>query len=193
MPSKTLTVGGIDPSSKKIVIVATDRTRQRKPFIHSTELDADRIEDRQLQAFDFIFQFCMGVRERTGQPPVLYLEAPVMGVGGPGATIPQAFVEGSIMASAAQADAKITLVNNQSWKKLVLGSGATPKDKIGPWVELNWKALYDKTPIMRIGQFKGRPDQDVLDAGCINLFGWKRVLLLESLTKRHQKEFTSAN
>ena len=190
-------VGGIDPSSKKIVIVETRKTNTRKPFIHSVELLHDRIEDNQLEAFDFIVEFCMAVRERDGQSPNLYLEAPVMGGGGgsamrPGATIPQAYVSGSIMAAAAQCRSPIQLVNNSTWKKRICGNGNIAKENIGPWVKENWPELYRKAPVVSAKQHQGKipnnmPEQDTLDAGCISLFGWRHVELIERLKKRRAK------
>jgi hypothetical protein len=159
-----------------------------KPFIHIVELDGE-IDDRINQAFDFLVDYSIGVKERDGQYPALFLEAPVMGKGGPGSTIPQAFVSGGVIAGARQGGATISLVNNQTWKKEICGNGNINKLAVSEWTEENWRLLYEKAPVptrktdQPEGCF-GRADQDVIDAGCINLFGWKRTLLVERLRRR---------
>lgn len=180
------TVGGIDPSSKKIVIVSTHKNRRRKPDIHKIYLRHDRVEDNCLEAFDFVVEYAMEVREQDGQSPRLYLEAPIMGVGGPGATIPQAFISGSIMSAAAQTECHITLVNNQSWKKRVLGKGNLNKDEVTEAMQKRWPEFMKLVPIEAAGTFKGKPDQDTVDAGAINLFGWHNVTLVSRLRKRRK-------
>lgn len=189
---KTLTVGGIDPSSTRIVIVESRRSNRKKAYIHSTQLVSERVEDRLLEAFDFIVEFAMAVRDRDGQSPRLYLEAPVMGVGGPGATIPQAYVSGSIMAAAAQTESWIGLVNNQSWKKKVLGRGNLSKPEVSPLMEEVWPEFMEKVPSLEKSQNQGAippgsPDQDIVDAGAINLFGWKSTLMIESIKRRRNE------
>jgi hypothetical protein len=184
-----MTVGGIDPNSHKIVIVSTRRRDRVKPFVHVGNLVCENLEDRVNEAFDFVFDYCMGVREYDESPPRLYLEAPVMGVGGVGATIPQTFVSGGIIAGASQAGARITLVNNQTWKKRVCGNGSINKLTVSKWVEDNWELLYKKAPIITTKSGQGvdlmnRADQDWLDAGCLNLHGWKNEMLIERLARR---------
>lgn len=190
------TVGGIDPSSKKIAIVETLATNKNKPLIHVCHLRSDNPEDNCSDAFDFIVEFAMEVRERDGQSPRLYLEAPVVGGGGnqksrPGPTISQSYISGSIMAAAAQTDCKITLVNNSTWKKRVLGNGNIAKENIGDVIKEVWPELYKEAPTISAKQHNGKipnnmPDQDVLDAGGLNRFGWGNVDLVERITKRRK-------
>lgn len=187
---KTITVGGIDPSSERIALVESSRHNRKKAFIHTIKLNADRIEDRQLQAFDFIVHFAMAVRDREGQSPRLYLEAPVMGVGGPGATIPQAFISGSIMAAAAQTECWISLINNQTWKKRAMGSGNINKNEVTKRMEVIWPEFFKKVPTVTHKQFTdqppGAPDQDIIDAGGLNLHGWWHTLFLERIEERRK-------
>lgn len=186
------TVGGIDPSSRRIVIVESRISNKKKGFIHSCYLTHERIEDNQLEAFDFIVDFAMGVRDREGRSPRLYLEQPVMGVGGPGATIPQAYVDGSIMAAAAQTECYITLINNSTWKKRVLGNGNINKNGIVEKMHEVWPEFMEKVPKAPNKQFAdqkpGAPDQDVVDAGAINLFGWSNVEMIEAINRRRAKK-----
>lgn len=187
---KTLTVAGVDPNSHKLALVETRRNRQRKPFLHTYNLGNGDYEERCDRAFEEIRWYCQAVEERDGSPVKVFLEAPVMGKGGPGATIPQAYVEGAVMAAVKQSGADITLINNQSWKKQVLGNGNIAKVDIAPKIKELWPELYDKVPIVNdtsvTPDWRGKPDQDLIDAGCLNLFGWHRVLLLERLMKRRE-------
>jgi hypothetical protein len=190
--AKILTVGGIDPNSHKLALVETRASNKRKPFLHSCDLGKDEShEERCDRAFEFIRLWCLAVEERDGVSPRLFLEAPVMGVGGPGAPIPQAYVEGAVMAAASQSGAEIRLVNNQTWKKEILGNGVIKKEDIDPLVADIWPELYAKVPIINDTSvppaWRGKPDQDLIDAGCIDLFGWGRVDLLERLAKRRLK------
>jgi len=195
--TKLVTVGGIDPNSHKLAIVETRRSAQKKPFLHTFDLGQGAYEDRCNAAFEAVYIWSQGVEERDGVAPRLFLEEPVMGVGGPGATIPQAFVEGAVMAAAAQAGAEIRLVNNSSWKKQVLGNGNINKKEIAGLVKDIWPELYDKVPVINdtsvTPEWRGKPDQDLIDAGCINLFGWQRVLLMERLANRRKGKYASAN
>lgn len=187
-PAPVLTVGGIDPNSHKIVIVETRKADIWKPFIHVAELGEGELEDRISAAFDFVCEFSINVYERDGQYPRLFIEAPVMGIGGPGATIPQAFVSGGAIAGAIQGGSKIQRVNNQSWKKRVCGNGGINKLQVSQWVEERWPSLYKKAPVITTQaqgkDLQGRADQDILDAGCICIHGWKHVKLLEKMRER---------
>lgn len=181
------TVLGIDPSSVKIAIIESSAGDVKKPTLHTKHFQNEAIEKKVLEAFDFIFDVCMEVRERDGETPVLYLEAPIMGVGGPGSTIPQAFISGSIMAAAAQAGCLLKLVNNQTWKKRGMGNGNINKVQVRERMEEIWPELIAVIPIMEKGEFKGFPDQDLIDAGGLNLFGWYNVKLIDRIKKRRVK------
>ena len=176
-------LGGLDPSSKKIAIVVSEREHQDFPHIFIHEIASEDHQDRCAEAFDFVFEVCMKFKDEGF---IIYMEEPVMGVGGPGATIPQAYVEGAIMTAADQAGIKVRIVNNSTWKKRVLGNGNIPKVEIGPKLVEIWPKLYKAVPLATSGDFKGKPDQDALDAGCLNKFGWKQILLAERLRKRRE-------
>lgn len=187
-PAEVMTVGGIDPNSHKIVIVETRRIDKVRPFVHQIELGHGDYEVRVSAAFDFIVDFCIKVHERDGLYPRLFLEAPVLGVGGAGSTIPQAYVSGAILAAAVQGGSQIALINNQTWKKRVTGNGNCNKMAVSEWVEENWPLLYERTEIIEDSRhpvdLRGRADQDVIDAGCINLYGWRHVKMVERLWRR---------
>ena len=187
-PAPVETVGGIDPNSHRIVIVETRRRKQNKPFVHEIELDAAELEDRALQAFDFVCDFAITTKDRDGVYPRLFVEAPVVGRGGPGPTISQALITGSILAGGAQGGSRITLVNNQTWKKRVLGNGNVNKMFVNQWMEKHWPELYAKAPIINDSrhpvELRGRGDQDIVDSGAINLFGWAHTQMVERMWRR---------
>ena len=190
-----MTVGGIDPSSRKIAIVESRASNKSKAFIHVITLNSDDVVKNQHAAFDFIFDWGMGVIDRDGQPPRIFLEEAVMGGGGqqgkfrPGPTIAQCYVAGTIMAAAGQLGSQLKLVNNSTWKKRVLGNGNIKKEDIAGVMEEVWPEFMKKVPTIHAKQHNGKipndsPDQDVVDAGGLNLFGWHNVELLERIKKR---------
>lgn len=178
------TVLGLDPSSLKLAAVVTSAPKRDKPTLHVTHFEFEEYERKCEEAFDWTFDLLMEIRERDDQPPAVYLEAPVMGVGGPGATIPQAYVSGAVMTACAQAGARVKLVNNQTWKKRAMGAGNLNKVQVRERMYEVWPELVALIPIMEKGEFKGFPDQDLIDAGGLNLFGWWNAQLVERLRKR---------
>ena len=185
---KVKTVLGLDPSSVKLAAVESSDPRRDVPTLHVYHFEHEAIEEKVSEAFDWLFDLLMGILERDEAPPVVYLEAPVMGVGGPGATIPQAFISGSLMAACVQAGVPVKLINNQTWKKRALGHGNIGKPEVRERMKDTWPKLYKRVPIMEKGDFKGFPDQDLLDAGGLNLFGWWNVGLIERIQKHREKK-----
>jgi hypothetical protein len=92
------------------------------------------------------------------------------------------------MAACVQAGVVVKLVNNQTWKKRALGNGNINKAEVRKRIKEQWPTLYEKAPIMTKGEFKGFPDQDLLDAGGLNLFGWWNVDLVSRLRKRRREQ-----
>lgn len=184
--AKVVTVLGVDPSSQKIAVVESSAKSRDKPTLHATHFELEAHEEKVNEAFDFAFDLFYSVRERDGVPPRVFIEAPIQGVGGPGATVPQAFVTGAIMAAAGQAGVPIKLVNNQTWKKKGLGKGNINKDQVRALIKELWPTLYNMVPIMDKGEFKGLPDQDLIDAGGINRYGWDYVEMIERIKRRRE-------
>jgi Holliday junction resolvasome RuvABC endonuclease subunit len=182
----TTTVLGVDPSSVKFAIVESSKADKKKPTLHVCQFEYEAIEMKVLEAFDFGFEVSMNIRERDGKPPEVFVEAPIQGVGGPGATIPQAFCSGAFMAGAVQAGCKVHLINNQTWKKRALGNGNINKQEVRRRMGTVWPELVNEIPIMEKGEFKGFPDQDLIDAGGLNRHGWWYVEMLERLKKRRK-------
>jgi Holliday junction resolvasome RuvABC endonuclease subunit len=189
--NEVIAVVGIDPNSHKLALVESRRSAKKKAFLHTFDLTKADYEERCSIAFEAIYMFSLGCEQRDDVAPRFYLEAPVMGKGGPGATIPQAYVEGAVMAAAAQAGAEIHLVNNSTWKKRILGNGNINKKDIADKMKDIWPNFYFKVPIINdtsvTPEWRGKPDQDLIDAGAINLFGWNQVELMERISARRKK------
>lgn len=170
-----LTILGIDPDTKKLSIVeAGSNIDKKKFFTHTIPLPSSEHHQRSGFAFRGMSELLANLIERDGEPPVIYMEAPAQGIGGPGATIPQCYIQGAVMAAASEFDCKFYHVNNKSWKKKICGNGNIKKDDIPEVMKIVWPELYKVVH----GQ------QDLIDAGAIYLFGRHYQNLLESLSKK---------
>lgn len=170
-----LTILGIDPDTKKLSIVeAGSRRDASKFFTHTIPLPSVEHHQRAGFAFRGMSELIGNIIERDGVPPVIYMEAPAQGIGGPGATIPQVYVQGAVMAAAAEWDCKFYQVHNKSWKKRECGNGNIKKGDTPAVMKEVWPELYKSV----------RGQQDLVDAGFIYLFGRRHQNLLAQLLKR---------
>lgn len=163
-------VVGIDPSSHKMAAVIT---RQDNLLgFESVRLP----EDKGLackRAYEWVGFL---IEEYAGVDPIhVYMEAPIMGVGGPGSTIPQAQVGGAVMAAWNMQDISVSLINNQSWKRQICGKGNIRKDQVAGAMMTVWPEL-----VHSVGG-----DQDLIDAGAINMYG-RRAVRLRAKVARHR-------
>ena len=149
---------GIDPSSRKIAVVATpageERLQVRVFVLPQAVVPALAIAYRVTRRY---------VRQHTtrGRTVLLWIEEPVVGKGGAYATIKQSKVHGAIVAGAVAGGAVVDTVQNSTWKKTVTGKGNHSKVQVAQYVRKNWRAL---------SKLAG-PDQDLIDAGCIMAHG----------------------
>lgn len=168
---------GIDPDTKKLSLVETNHRGQKKPWVHTIPLPSTNHRERSGFAYRGMCEIIFNLKERDGQLPILYLEEPVMGKGGPGSTIPQAIVQGGIFAAADEYECKIVHVNNSSWKKRICGNGNISKSDIPAVMKEVWPELYEIA----------RGQQDLLDAGAIHLFGRRHEEMVARIMKRRNK------
>lgn len=164
------TVIGIDPSSKKLALCITNGTKV--PTFHKINLpvglhSATGVAYREV--------FCL-LESFNGLARV-YMEEPLVGVGGVHSTIVQAQVGGAVMAAAANIGTRLELVNVGSWKKQVVGNGKAKKPEVAAWLEENWKKAYN----LAAG------DQDLIDAAAINRYGYQHVRLAEAILSRSRR------
>lgn len=170
-----MTILGIDPDTKKLSIIEAHANAKPNEFhTHSIPLPSSEHHERAGFAFRGMAELLMNLTERDGEPPIIYMEAPAQGVGGPGATIPQCYIQGAVMAAASECNCKFYHVNNKSWKARECGNGNIKKADIPAVLEEKWPELYKLVH----GQ------QDYVDAGFIYLFGRHHYNLLSRIKKR---------
>lgn len=184
---KILTVSGIDPSTRKLAIVSTRRDDRWTPEIDILWLPHEEGDEIRAGTAGHLFaEWALNRTDEDGRPPRLYLEAPVMGGGkfGPriGPTIAQSLVSGAILSAAYETECKITLVNNQTWKSRAMGSGNISKAEVGLRMQKRWKRLHKAAQHYAD---RDKTEEDVIDAGGINLFGWKNTFMFEKLWEKH--------
>lgn len=164
-------VMGIDPSSRKLVAVSS-RGPKSSFRIDTRKLSEDHVLGAG-QAYEWMDQISGEIIDGLDDDLCVYLEAPVLGVGGPRATITQSQIGGALMAALSRRRVPVTMVNNQSWKKRVCGRGNIDKKEVAARMASIWPDLVKEA----------NGDQDVVDAGAINLFGWHVVKLRSRLTR----------
>lgn len=150
------TVVGVDPSSKKIAIYTSWGTGHQ-----TVTFRGHKGTTRHEVNFHF-YESCRLYFRDLPRPFHLFIEQPVVGVGGPRSTIVQAQSGAAVTLAAVRTGAaSITEVNNKTWKKAVVGNGNSSKDAVKAWLEAKHPDKYALCP----------DDQDLVDAVCIGLFG----------------------
>jgi hypothetical protein len=169
-------VVGVDPSSVKLALVAG--TDDGVPVSAQTVyLPKDRVT-----AYRLAYRFGRKVAARN--PRRVVIEAPVMGRGGIGGTLPQVYVSGAFQAGLASLGHPALLANNSQWKKVVCGKGNIDKAGIVAWVRSNFPEVYDR---LVVGD-GGRVDQDVADAICIYLYGVRHLRVTDKIDRHRSRK-----
>lgn len=177
-------VVAIDPSSKRIA-ATTMYVDTRKVVVETLDLPEGRAERHNAcaAAHAFVNNLLVGLLHAGHMRDHIFfvLESPVMGKGGPGATIPQAQTGGAMMAPAGFHRIPILMADVGTWKKSTVGNGHASKEDITSWLFQHHPSLYKLCL-----RDNGSEDFDVADSLCINLYG-QIVLMrrrkLERLTK----------
>jgi Holliday junction resolvasome RuvABC endonuclease subunit len=159
---------GVDPSTKAMHAVLTKD--DSKPVMLVQQLNK---VDKPMAAADTFTWMHHVVTEynQIGCEVFVFIEIPVMGRAGAHAMLVIAQVVGAAAAAAHLAGAKVTLVNNQTWKKSSVGRGNCGKPEIRAWCKEAWPVAYALAD----------GNQDLMDAAGINVHG-RHVLGLR--TKR---------
>jgi Holliday junction resolvasome RuvABC endonuclease subunit len=90
----------------------------------------------------------------------VFIEKALVGKG-VNSTIVQAYVQGGLLSGAVAAGAMVTQVNQATWKLRITGKGSSGKPDVARHIEREWPKLY------RASMSNGKPNQNLLDAGCI--------------------------
>lgn len=149
---------GLDPSSKKIAIAVSIDGKYPKLYVKS--LKSKDIAEVCSVAYRYVWRFVSMLREQDIEV-FMYIEEPVVGRGGVYSTLRQTKANGAMLAGAVNAGAHVKGVNNQSWKKVVVGNGNAGKPKIEAYLAKANPELHMET----------NGDQDLMDALCIMKYG----------------------
>jgi len=175
------TVVGIDPDTVRLSLVITRKRGQKVPEVMQIPLagESNHIKSCGI-AFRKIGEVLHDLTSDNGAPYV-FLEMPVMGAANgralPGPTISQAQIGGAVTAAAEEFECPISWVHNMSWKKIVCGKGTIAKTDIPGVMTDVWPELVKAA----------NGDQNIIDAGAINLFGRDRAALVYRLKSRRKK------
>lgn len=174
MPETNILVVGIDPSAKKIAIVAAC------PLLLVSHVEAfvlykgtaKQTPESLGRALDAMAQFLVWADQAAPHGErYAWVEDPLVGRGGVITTMKQAFVGGIIRATLVNAGFKVYGVNVSTWKKDVCGTGLAKKPDVLRCVKTQWPKVE---PL--IGT-----DGDLADAAAICLYG--QSVLAKSATQ----------
>lgn len=149
---------GIDPDTKQISAVLVEDGKP--PVVWQWAAAGRRAEDRFARLWE---EFSVGTSFDAGFPSVdwVWIETPILGPS-PKALRDQAQVVGFIRARLMSLHIPHGLVDNQTWKKGLLGDGHVSKEEIAAYAQA----------ILRLPT--GLP-QDAYDAACIAAWGYQNV------------------
>lgn len=166
---------GIDPSSRKLAAVVSVIGDESNVQTITKPLPQDK-PAACLLAFEWARTLVESNQDRGDV--YVFIELPVFGRGGPGSTIPQAQINGALLAGAQMAGAEVVPVNNSRVKKEVVGRGNANKDDIRQWVHDEWNDLYVKI----------EKDQDLCDSAMIYQYGTQIVVRRDKIAAKKNLE-----
>jgi Holliday junction resolvasome RuvABC endonuclease subunit len=121
--------------------------------------------------------------------PFVFIEEPVVGQGGPHATVVQAFINSAYQIVTQQLSLPCLLVNNQAWKARVAGNGHASKGDIAQAAARDWVVTYPGLAAIP-GISDGTARQDLLDAAGVAIHGLRclqqriRLVIPSSVQRR---------
>lgn len=165
---------GIDPSTKKLAVVALHQGRFLMDVLHLVDKPTDRctpesvarayhaMQDHMIRLFR-LEASGTGKVSRAGR--VAFLEAPVVGRGGVRTAIVQAYTSGPVQAVLVRWGFSVHLIDNHKWKKELTGNGNATKVQIAVALSKQWPQAYAAA----------QGDQDLVDAAGIAYYGERIV------------------
>lgn len=171
-------VVGIDPSSKKLALCIDGPKNYQ---FHTIRLPAG-LYLAAGAAYREVFS-CLDELGHYDKVSV-YMESPLVGVGGVHSTIIQSQVGGAVVAAVSNSlrPTKLYMVNVGTWKKKVVGNGHAKKPEVAEWLEKNWPEAYHEAA----------GDQDLIDAACINRYGVLHERMLGKRIRARKTEEAAA-
>lgn len=174
----TTVVVGVDPSSRKLAAIIGGVQAD----VSAVTYEIKALPQDKPHACLIAYQWAEAlVTDQPGREVYVAVELPVFGRGGPGSTIPQAQINGALLAGVTAAGGEVLLVNNARAKKQIVGKGNASKEEIRQWVEREWPGLFTV-----IGE-----DQDLCDATMIWQYGVAAVTLRNRIARRKSLGGTS--
>jgi hypothetical protein len=129
-------VVGVDPSSRSLAVVVLGPS----PTWAIRRLPDDEITRVSQANYWFGWYIQQLVK---AAPTYVFIEKPVMAIGGPGSTIPQAEIQGALIAASVSVGAQyVEKVNVKQWKKSICGNGNAPKILVMEHVKNSWPKDY---------------------------------------------------
>ena len=178
--AKPVLIVGIDPSSKKLALTATNEDTGLLEMTVHVLPTSNRIKANG-DAFRFVTEY---LKARKGLYDVQgFLEEPVFGRGGPWPTIIQSYINGSIQAAFDCAGVDLATVNNMTWKFDVLGK-RLEKKLIPPRLKEIWRQAYDEAARVGGGFGSTKHSGDLVDSACINRYGFQVLERLGMITRQ---------
>lgn len=164
---------GIDPSSRKLAVVYGVLGEENKSKFITKNLPQEKPEGCSI-AYSWIKGLIESTKEDVDIKDIyVFVELPVLGRGGAGSTIPQAQVNGALLAGAFSTGVNVIPVNNVKVKKEVIGKGNANKDAIKEWLSIAWEGMYKQVA----------NDQDLCDSAMIYTYGKQVVQLRERIVQ----------
>lgn len=148
---------GLDLSSKRIAVASSDG------WVQLVQLDTS-YTNKPHAALDAMRAYA----KDWGEPGVAWVEEAVLGVNAK-ATIVQTYVAGPVMAYLGYLGWDVRLVNNSTWKRVVIGNGGSSKEEIVAWVSTH-ASEYAEAAWAAEPRSKERR-QDLFDATGVMLYG----------------------
>lgn len=173
---------GIDPSSTKLAITVGTLDGS-KIVVFTQKLRVARIVREKVQACGDAYLAGAELVQMFPKALLVALEAPVLGRGGAGSTIPQAYISGALQAALDNngMGTKLNLANNQTWKRVVTGNAHAGKSEIAKTIRVDHRHLYE----LAIGS--GKLDQDICDSIGIYLYAVGYVNTTRKLRRAFRK------
>ncbi len=151
---------GCDPSSRAMHAVVSSDGK-----VHYVSARSLHKTDKPIAASE-AFKWMHGlVKKHPLDDVFVFIEIPVMGRAGAHTMLVISGVVGGAAAGAVLAGAKVVYVNNQRWKKAVIGKGNCGKPEVKAWCKVAWPAVYEQAD----------GNQDLMDAAAINQYGERVV------------------